>query len=150
MRHFSVPNVAIGAVLLLNAVACGSTATGPGIGLITARARWAQQAPAAYSMTMSRSCECLPEMSGPVVVLVRNGVVESRRYVASGAEVSAAYAALFPTVDELFATIDAAVRSGVRPLAVQYDATLGYPTRVAIGDPAVDAPVTVISSLEAR
>jgi len=86
-------------------------------------------------------------MSGPVVVVVRNKIVESRRYVRSGAAVAPTYDELFPTIDGLFAIIDAAVRDGTRPLDVRYDPTHGYPTRIALGDPALDNPVYSVSEL---
>ena len=130
--------------------ACGSAATEPGGGLEAARARWARSGPAAYHVTIARACECLPEMSGPVVVTVRNGVVTERRYAASGAAVVPTYAALFPAVEGLFALVDAGVRSGARPLDARYDPTFGYPTRVVVGDPATDAPVTSVSGFGAE
>ena len=43
-----------------------------------------------------------------------------------------------------------AIRNDTRSLSVQYDLTLGFPTRIALGDPAVDAPVYVMSDLRAR
>lgn len=112
--------------LPLWAAACGSAATEPGGGLEAARARWARGGPAAYSVTISRSCECLPEMSGPVVVTVRHGVVTGRRYAGTGAAVAPTYAELFPAVEGLFALVDAGVRSGARPLDARYDPTFGY------------------------
>ena len=131
----------------LTGAAC-SSGTAPAGELAAARSRWARSAPASYTVTIARSCECLPEMSGPVVVTVRNGVVDSRQYVGSGAAVTTPYVSLFPGVDGLFAIIDDAVRSGTRPLVAQYHPTLGYPTRIELGDPAVDAPVYVVSDLQ--
>lgn len=43
-----------------------------------------------------------------------------------------------------------AVRDGTRPLDVRYDARLGYPLRIVIGDPAVDAPVFTVSDFQPR
>jgi hypothetical protein len=85
-----------------------------------------------------------------VTVVVRNGAVESRRYVSSGATVSAEYAQVFPAVEGLFTLIDDAIRNGTKPLTTQYHPTLGYPTRIALGDPAVDAPLYLVSNLTAR
>ena len=87
---------------------------------------------------------------GPVTVSVRNGVVESQQYVSSGATVAAQYAAIFPAVEGLFEIIDDAIRNDTKPLTIQYDPTLGYPTRIALGDPAVDAPLYIVSDLRAR
>ena len=82
-----------------------SSGTAPAGELSAARSRWERSAPASYTVTIARSCECLPEMTGPVVVTVRNGVVDSRQYVRSGATVTTSYVSLFPGVDGLFAII---------------------------------------------
>lgn len=138
------------AILLgLSAGACKS-ATAPQFALATARARWASVAPVAYTITIARTCECLPEMSGPVTVEVRNGTVVSRHYVRSGAAVANQYAELFPSVNGLFALLDAAVRDGVLPLSAQFDPTLGYPTHLIIGDPATDAPAYAMSEFHTQ
>jgi hypothetical protein len=78
------------------------------------------------------------------LVTVRDGVVESRRYVADGTDVPEQFAAVFPTVPEMFEMIEEATRQGVQPIDVQYS-PMGYPTRVALGDPAVDAPLLTIT-----
>jgi uncharacterized protein DUF6174 len=136
--------------LVIALAACGSSSTAPADSLAAARARWARTGPAAYSYTILRTCECLPETSGPVTVNVRNGVVESQQYVSSGAAVTAQYAAIFPAVEGLFTIIDNAIRNGTKPLTTQYDPTFGFPTRIALGDPAVDAPLYIVSDLRAR
>ena len=63
----------------------------------------------------------------------------------TSATVTPPYAALFPTVDGLFVIVEQAKSSGAAPLIVSYDATLGYPTRIQIGDPAVDGPVLTVT-----
>lgn len=88
-------------------------------------------------------------MSGPVIVSVRNGGVESRTYAQSGSAVTQ-YADLFPTVDGLFAMIDTAVRSGSSRIEADYDATFGFPTFIAIGNPSVDAPVYTVTDFHAQ
>jgi hypothetical protein len=60
------------------------------------------------------------------------------------------YARIFQSVDGLFAIIDQAIRDGTRPLTVRYHPTLGYPTRIELGDPAVDAPMYLVSDFQAR
>ena len=140
--------IALASLVLL--AACGSGSTAPADSLAAARARWARNAPAAYSYTIQRSCECTAEMTGPVAVVVRGGVVESRQYVSSGASVAPQYASIFPAVEGLFTIIDDAIRNGTRPLTTQYDPILGYPTRIALGNPAVDAPLYLIGGLTAR
>ena len=83
-------------------------------------------------MTMQVSCECTSELTGPIVTTVKNGVVESRRYVSSGAVVEPRYHDWFPTVDELFGLVERGIRENWFPRDAQYDARLGYPTRVEI------------------
>jgi hypothetical protein len=114
-----------------------------------ARRRWAHHHPGSYSLTVANWCECLPAWTGPVVVVVRDGQVESRHYVPSGDPVPSAYAEFFPTVEGLFARIDDALRQHPARLEVDYDPDLGYPVRIAIDyDPqAADDEVTYIAEL---
>jgi hypothetical protein len=146
-RRASALVATLAVTLLLGIASCSAPATSPAAGLEAARARWAHLGPAAYTVTIARSCNCLPEMSGPVIVVVRNGTVTSRHYVQSGAAVGPQYAAVFPAVEGLFAIIDAGLREGVLPLDARYDAGLGYPIRIAVGDPNLDAPVYSVSEL---
>jgi hypothetical protein len=122
----------LAAALLTFTLAACRSATAPERDLALARARWAQHGPASYSITVGRSCECLPEMMGPVVVTVRNGVIESRHFTRDGGAVPAEYVELFPSVEGLFGIIERARREGAAQLDVSYDPTLGYPVRIAI------------------
>ena len=152
MRYRSASSLVatLAAAVLLSGAACNSGSTAPVNTLAAARARWALVGPAAYSYTIQRSCECTVETSGPVIVTVRTGVVESRQYTQSGAAVSPQFIEIFPAVEGLFAIIDTAIRNGTKPLTVLYDPALGYPTRIALGDPAVDAPLYLVRDLRAR
>lgn len=133
MRNFRIqsPITALSraALLLLAIGACNGTATGPGSDFAAARARWARMAPVAYTVTMYRSCECEPETSGPIVLTVSNGTVESRYYELSGEVVPPEIGQWFPTVEGLFALIDAELREGRPPLNAEYDPILGFPIR---------------------
>ena len=140
-RLLSSAILCIVAPVLLSAGACGPGATTPTNDLAAARARWARSAPAAYSYTIQRSCECVAESSGPVIVSARNGSVDSRVYAGTGVTVAAQYATTFPAVEGLFSIIESAIANGTKPMSVEYHPTLGYPTRIALGDPAVDAPL---------
>ena len=119
----------------LAGVLIASTACQDGTGLqwgdSAAQARWNEQRPVSYRYTISRSCECLPEMTGPVIVTITNGTVESRRYASTGADLTPTFAELFPTIDALFEIIDDARRNAAQ-LDVDYDPTRGFPTRVSI------------------
>ena len=136
--------------LIVGLAACDG-ATGPGLELALARARWAQRGPPSYTITVARLCECLE--TGPVEVTVQNGVIESRTLTRNGAPVPSSYAALFPSVDGLFERIDSAQRTRVARLDVTFDPTYGYPTRIEIDHfrPTVDDEVTfVATNLEVR
>jgi hypothetical protein len=148
ITHVSLRLAYIAGSLLVILTACRNPSA-PERELNLARRRWAQQQPHAYTLTVSRSCECLPEMSGPVVVVVRDGQVESRHYVSSGEPVTSTYAGLFPIVEGLFALIDEALRQDAAKLDVDYDPTLGYPVRIAIDRDAtmVDDEVTYNAEL---
>lgn len=102
----------------------------PDHGLSFARQKWAQRGVSSYDITISRYCECIG--GAPVMVSVRNGVVESRTYVGTGAPVSPSLAAIFPDVEGLFDLIDGAIRDGVAVLSVRYDPAWGYPADIDI------------------
>ncbi len=109
--------------------ACKENIVGPGESLASARALWAATGPTTYVMTIQLSCEC---SKGPVVIRVRKGIVESRRYVTSGELLEPQYVGLYPTVEELFDFIEARVQSDPTRVNVEYDADTGFPARVEV------------------
>jgi hypothetical protein len=117
--------------LALSAAGCGDP-TGPSDELAAARQRWANAAYSTYTVTLHVACECGVEMSGPVVTSIRNGVVQSRRYVITGESVPAKHDAWFPTIEGLFDLVAQGLSRGWSPMHVQYDPASGYPTRVEI------------------
>jgi hypothetical protein len=120
-------------MIVLTAILAGCTAsTGPGGEFDAARQRWDELGPADYRMTITRSCECLPEMTGPVRVEVHRGVVATRQYVATGDAVPAELADLFPTVPGLFAIVEDARRRRAPRMEVTFDPTLGFPARISV------------------
>ena len=96
--------------------------------LTATRGRWEAWGPASYDLTVWRSCECTAEMAGPVLVRVRNGVVESKTYVHTGAAADIADPG-FPAVDGLFEMIANAIRDGEFGGA-KYDPVTGHPTSI--------------------
>ena len=112
-------------------VSCSSL-VGPGSELSEARVRWSQRGPSSYVMTVVRSCECTPLMTGPVVITVQNDVVVSRIYKNSGAAVTADYFELFPAVDGLFDAIDTLHDEDPHDINVEYDHALGYPVSISV------------------
>jgi Family of unknown function (DUF6174) len=106
--------------------------TAPERQLQAARLKWERTRPAAYTFTVARYCFCTQEGSGPVIVSVRDGVVESRTYVNSGAAVAPTYADYFPTVDGLFELIEDAHRQGADAINATYDPARGFPVVISI------------------
>jgi hypothetical protein len=108
------------------------------IDLAAAKRRWAQSAPSAYQITVGRSCFCDPDVTRSVIVTVRNGQVESRRYEDTGADVPAGIALAYPTVDGLFDVIDEAIGDQASTVDVLYDVTRGFPVSIQIdGSPMI-------------
>jgi hypothetical protein len=103
----------------------------PGSQLALARTRWASAGISSYRYTISRSCECLPESAGPVVVEVREGQIIDRRYE-TGAAVSPQYADVFTSVPGLFDLITVALTAPAASLSVRYHPEIGYPESIAI------------------
>lgn len=121
-------------VLAVIAVAGCSDSTGPGDqrGLLEQNlALWSRKGPGSYRFTITRSCECIPEMTGPVVIEVVNGQVDDRRYATGGA-VSPQYDDLFRPIPGLFELIGLALDSPAAAVSVRYDAVYGYPASIQI------------------
>ena len=136
MVHWNVPRARflamfVTAVAIAFAPAACSDATGPDDRLAAARRQWSSAGPAAYSVTLGRGCFCAQEVPSPVVITVRNGVIESRHYKTTGAPVSPAYADAFPDVEGLFDVIEDALENADR-VDVKYHSTLGYPLEIFI------------------
>ncbi len=122
--------IAVLASAMVTLTSCSSM-VGPSEELASARSRWARNAPAAYSMTIRRGCECITEAVGPVTVTVVNGAI-SARYTATGAAVPMSVAGLFPDVEGLFNLIEAAQSQHYYKVDVEYDAERGFPTKISI------------------
>ena len=117
-------------IALLSGVACRAP-TDAESDLSAALRRWAGAAPPAYEITLRRTCFCPQEVVGPVVVTVRGGRVESRRYL-TGTPVDARFAESFPTVEGLFAFVDDAIRRRAAQITATYDSRFGYPANVFV------------------
>ncbi|MEP6621274.1 MAG: DUF6174 domain-containing protein [bacterium] len=96
----------------------------------SARARWAANQPAAYVFTMKRVCFCGDIRA--VVVSVRNGSVESRKYEDTGADVPGTFSALYPAVEGLFAIVNDAVARKAESIQATYDPSRGFPVQIDI------------------
>ena len=96
-------------------------------------------------MTVTRYCfSCPLEGTGPVVVTVENGVVQSRSFALTSTAVPTAYAPSFPTIDGLFEIVESARRDDDVRLDVSFDPKYGYPSRIGIVRPgAMDGDMVI-------
>jgi hypothetical protein len=128
------------AVLGLSLLACG-TSTEPANGafvddrpatraaLQQARGHWNSLGITDYQYAFQRSCFCAPDFRAPVRIEVRQGQVAEVASVETG---QARPTEGYPTVEDLFARLQAALDSGAENVQVAYDPGLGYPTRFFI------------------
>lgn len=137
----STRRASLGAALALALLGAGGCTdpSGPGRGdalaLARARARWRDHQLTAYSYDFRRSCYCLETTTAPVrLVVVGGDVTEVAALEApEGWQVQPSLdPKYYPTVDELFAVVEEAIRARVAHLEVEYDETFGYPRRVEI------------------
>jgi len=121
------------AVLSMLTLASCSSIVEPGEKLGDAKARWLQNGPASYTLTVTRGCgECMPEAAGSVIVKVVNRQVVSRTYVATGAAVASSYAGVFPGIEEFFDIISDVLDENPYKADIEYDSELGYPTSLSV------------------
>jgi len=130
----------LAAVLALILSACGTVAPSapaqPGgviqgegpEDLAAARDRWGFHGYDDYKFTISRSCFCPPEVTGPFLVTVRDGDVVS----ATRAGQPLAPSVTVPSVEHVFDEIGAAYAAGAASVRVSYDGTTGHPVEVWI------------------
>ncbi|MEH2259130.1 DUF6174 domain-containing protein [Nostoc sp.] len=85
-----------------------------------------------YRITVSNSCFCIPDARGPVVIQVRNGQTTSITSVATGKPVNPQFFQKYDTIPELFNVIQDAINRKAFNLDVEYNAKLGYPTKINI------------------
>ena len=100
--------------------------------LTTAEARWRSAGVQDYTFGFSRSCECLPAATRPVMITVSAGAFVAAAYLDDG---TAADTALFRdelTLDRLFASLRRILAQRPAVFAASYEPTLGYPTRVSL------------------
>ncbi|MBN4005177.1 DUF6174 domain-containing protein [Nostoc sp. LPT] len=93
---------------------------------------WRRQKISNYRYEFTRSCNCLPKATEPVIIKVRNRVTTSITYKASQKPAEAELFQQYNTIPKLFNIIrDALIRKAAN-LTVQYDPILGYPTQINI------------------
>jgi uncharacterized protein DUF6174 len=96
------------------------------------RGQWAAAAIRDYEFRFQQICFCGMEVTREVVVRVSNGSVASARHVDDGTSVSAERLADLPTIDGLFDLLDDALDRNAASIEVEFDAALGFPTRINI------------------
>ena len=106
--------------------------TSPSRDLENARQRWASNGAASYDFTVYLSCFCTPDAGRPVVVVVANGVVQSRKFVDTGAAVTPPFSPAYSTIEGLFDIVADARARNAAQLDVEYDPERGYPKRIGI------------------
>ena len=120
------------ALVSLTALAACSELTGPKAELTDARERWESRRPSHYQYNYQQTCFCHYESTRAVTIRVVNGAVTAAWYLSDNSPVPAQYLVFYPTVDELFETIDRAIAQDAERLEVEYDRRTGHPTRIDI------------------
>ena len=98
----------------------------------TPLARWQAQELDSYRYTLQVGCFCIQEMTRPVVIEVRDGVVAGVTYAGDDSAADPALFEQYATVEALFAVIDEAAAQDPARLDVVYDETTGVPLSVDI------------------
>ena len=125
----------MGGLALMFAVTACSDSSEPNDVFANAEDRWEDASYASYTFTAERSCFCTEEGRGPVRITVRNSVVTSVVMISTGAAVDPS---VWFTIDGLFDLIREQLDVLPSRLDAEYDATLGYPTKVTYGTPEND------------
>ena len=118
---------------ILASAACSDTSgPNPAEQIYTAAlAQWNESGPASYDMVLKRQCICqVSEID--VTIQVRNRVVVSRTFTASGDPVGSGQVSLYPDVPGLFALVRAAMDDDPVFLSATYDQTYGHPIEIQL------------------
>ena len=97
------------------------------------RSLWESQAIHHYRFHLKVGCLCPWYNMMPLKVEVKNGEIVSMA-ASNGGDISPYLDTFRPhgTIESLFDTVDSAISKGVYKLAVQYDATYGFPASIVI------------------
>jgi hypothetical protein len=118
--------------LALPAAACSSPFDPQEVrALAESRRQWEQRGFADYSFEARHDCFfCLPEEVGPVRITVRQGAIVEVTLLETGAPVEPG---LWFTIDDLYQQVPSWAKiDGVDDVAVDYDPTLGFPSRIEV------------------
>lgn len=113
------------------------------------RQLWNQKKINNYRYKLSNDCFCLPDVRGPLIIEVRNGITKSITNTQTGKRVDPKSLQQYSTIPKLFNLIRNTINGGESELTVVYNPKLGYPTQINIGNLAADAGIfTTISNFE--
>lgn len=93
--------------------------------------KWLAQGLTSYDMEMRAECYCGAPYS-TVLVVVRNGEVQSRTVLATGDPVEATYVRWFPDVPGLYGVVRDALDRKATYVGVRYDKVYFYPSFVQV------------------
>ncbi|MEZ5451491.1 MAG: DUF6174 domain-containing protein [Thiothrix sp.] len=96
------------------------------------RAKWEAQSIPDYSFTLERSCFCAEDARSPINIEVVGGKISSATFKDSGEPVPDELGYNKLTVDDLFDTIQQAIKDGAAQVDVTYDQQYGIPTSIYI------------------
>lgn len=95
--------------------------------------KWAEQQIKEYQFVFRRVCFCAPDYVRPVLITVRDGKITMVRYAdRDRLPVAPAEFHRYPTVDELFATIETALARQAHRINAIYHPKRGFPVSVFI------------------
>jgi hypothetical protein len=98
------------------------------------REKWESSKFDHYVFEITMSCFCVTELTQPIVIEVKDGEPVTITY-ANGDEIEKDVRKFFAphdTLDKVFDLINSAVKEKAERVEVEYDATLGYPTKITI------------------
>jgi hypothetical protein len=90
---------------------------------------WNAQGVDDYTFFVRRSCFCLPELTRPAWVDVRNDVITN---VTDAETLQSLEVHSFPSIDDLFGELQSALDLPAYLIQAQFQASLGYPTFINI------------------
>lgn len=94
------------------------------------RKLWRSQRFKTYQFTYQQQCFCVPPANTPLKVSVKNGKITQVINLNTNQSITDLD---FPNnIDQLFEIIETAIKENADEILVNYDATFGYPTRIAI------------------
>ena len=91
---------------------------------------WRSQSSENYQYIYQQQCFCTPPSNTPLKVSVKNDKITEVINLTNNQTITAL---IFPkTIEELFNIIEQAIKRDADEILINYDASFGYPTRIAI------------------